>query len=269
MFHRCASSFDCNTYPLHSYSDTPRREGAPRTHPHVTGKTLHSFVNKNVNDDAEAIYTDAWKGYITIQGDDTRHDTVNHSDEEWVVGDVHNNGVEGVRLHFKLSIVAAFDQMSKKHLDRYMGEMKRGFNNRNNPHLFRKPSSASSRAIRYATESLVEHKADCLQSPAVDPSCPARTDKPRPARRPSTRASRLSMSAIRCAVSRRPAKISAPSTTPTLRIPINSALMALPALSPTIPFALIFPVIAVQGIRASGLLTIGLPTRVDLAFFGI
>ena len=108
---------------------------------------------QNVNDDAEAIYTDAWKGYITIQGDDTRHDTVNHSEEEWVVGDVHNNGIKGVRLLFKLSIVAAFDQMSKKHLDRYIEEMKRRFNNRNNPHLFRKPSSASSRAIRYATES--------------------------------------------------------------------------------------------------------------------
>ena len=78
----------------------------------MTGKTLHSFVNKNVNDDAEAIYTDAWKGYTTIQGDDTRHDTVNHSEEEWVVGDVRNNGIEGVRLLFKLSIVAAFDRMS-------------------------------------------------------------------------------------------------------------------------------------------------------------
>ncbi len=114
---------------LHSDSDTPRREGAPQTYPH------------------------AWQGNITIQGDDTRLDTVNHSEEEWVVGDVYNNGVAGVRLHFKLSIVAAFDQMGEKHLDRYIEEMKRRFNNRNNPHLFRKPSSASSRAIRYATES--------------------------------------------------------------------------------------------------------------------
>ena len=137
----------------HSDSDTPRREGAPRTYPHVTRKTLHSFANKNVNDDAEAIYTDAWKGYIPIQGDDTRHDTVNHSEEEWVVGDPRNNGIEGVRLLFKLSIVAAFDRMSKKHQDRYIEERKRRFNNRNNPHLFRKPSSASSRAIRYAAES--------------------------------------------------------------------------------------------------------------------
>jgi len=64
--------------------------------PGVTGKTLHLLVNRNVNDETEAIYTDEWKGYITIQGEDTRHDTVNHSEGEWVVGDVHTNGIEGV-----------------------------------------------------------------------------------------------------------------------------------------------------------------------------
>ena len=63
--------------------------------PGVTRKMLHSFVNRNVNDDAEAIYTDEWKGYIAIQSDNTRHDTVNHSEEEWVVGNLHNNGIEG------------------------------------------------------------------------------------------------------------------------------------------------------------------------------
>ena len=39
--------------------------------PGVTRETLHLLVSRNVNDEAEAIDTDAWKGYITIQGDDS------------------------------------------------------------------------------------------------------------------------------------------------------------------------------------------------------
>jgi len=171
-----------------------------------------------------------------------------------VVGDIYANGIECVRALFKRSIAAGLHQISKKHLDRYVEEMKRRFNNRNIPHVFRDTVRRilSSDPLRF--RELVDKKAAWFQSPAVDPSCPARPDKPRPSRRPSTRASRLSMSANRCAVSRRPAKISAPSATPTLRIPINSALMALPALIPIIPFALIFPANAVQGIRGAGLL---------------
>lgn len=184
---------------------------------------------------------------------------MNHSEEEWVVGDVNTNGIEGVRSLFKRSIAAAFDQMSKKHLDRYIEEMKRRFNNRSNPHVIRDTVKLILASDPLRNRDLVDREAACLQSPAVDPSCPVRPDKPRPFRRPSTRASRLSMFANRCAVSRRPAKISAPSATPTLRGPINSALMALPALKPIVPFALIFPAVAAQGIRGSGLLTIQAP----------
>ena len=105
--------------------------------PDVTRETLHSFVNRNIKDEAEAIYTDEWKGYLGIADDNTRHETVNHSEEEWVVGDVHTNGIEGVWSLFKRSIVGAFHQISKKHLDRYIEEMEWRFNNRNNPHMFR------------------------------------------------------------------------------------------------------------------------------------
>ena len=73
--------------------------------PDVSKKTLHSFVARNVKDEAEAIYTDEWKGYLGLEDDDTRHETVTHSEEEWVVGDVHTNGIEGVWSLFKRSIV--------------------------------------------------------------------------------------------------------------------------------------------------------------------
>ena len=62
-------------------------------HPSVKKKTLHDFIARTVKDEAEAIYTDELKSYLGIADHDTRHETVNHSIEEWVVGDVHTNGI--------------------------------------------------------------------------------------------------------------------------------------------------------------------------------
>ena len=59
-------------------------------------KTLHDFIARTVNDETEAIDTDELRSYIGIADNDTRHETVNHSAEERVVGDVHANSVEGV-----------------------------------------------------------------------------------------------------------------------------------------------------------------------------
>ena len=105
--------------------------------PNIRKTTLHKFVASTVRDEAEAIYTDELRSYIGIEDDDTRHETVNHSAEEWVVGDVHTNSIEGVWSLFKRSIMGAFHKVSTKHLDRYLEELEWRFNNRNNPHIFR------------------------------------------------------------------------------------------------------------------------------------
>ena len=83
--------------------------------PDVTRKTLHAFIGRAIRDEAEAIYTDDLKSYLGICDDDTRHETVNHSAEEWAVGDVHTNSIEGVWSLFKRSIVGSFHKMSVKH----------------------------------------------------------------------------------------------------------------------------------------------------------
>lgn len=105
--------------------------------PDVKKATLHDFINRAVLDEAEAIYTDEFKSYLGIEDDDTRHETVNHSAEEWVRGDVHTNGIEGVWSLFKRSIIGAFHKISVKHTDRYLEELEWRFNNRDNPHIFR------------------------------------------------------------------------------------------------------------------------------------
>jgi transposase-like protein len=99
--------------------------------------TLHRFINAVVDGDAEAIYTDTWVGYEGVGDENTRHETVNHSKEEWVRADVHTNTVEGVWSLFKRSVVGSYHQLSVKHLPAYLDEMEWRFNNRDNPYLFR------------------------------------------------------------------------------------------------------------------------------------
>ena len=100
-------------------------------------KTLHGFINENVSDETEAIYTDEWRPYRGIADKNTRHEAVNHSAEEWVRGDVHTNSIENVWSLFKRSIMGSFHKISLKHLDSYLDELEWRFNNRDNPWLFR------------------------------------------------------------------------------------------------------------------------------------
>ena len=105
--------------------------------PNIRKPTLHAFINRHVKDGTDAIYTDELLSYLGIGDADTKHRVVRHSAEEWVVGDVHTNSVEGVWSLFKRSIVGAFHKISAKHLDRYLEELEWRFNNRSNPHIFR------------------------------------------------------------------------------------------------------------------------------------
>ena len=105
--------------------------------PNIKRKTLHGFINRTVKDEAEAIYTDELKSYLGIADENTRQETVRHSLEEWIVGDIHTNSIEGVWSLFKRLIVGTFHKMSVKHLDRYLEELEWRFNNRKNPHIFR------------------------------------------------------------------------------------------------------------------------------------
>ena len=104
--------------------------------PNVKKATLHSFINETVRDETKAIYTDELAAYLGIADHDTRHETVNHSIEEWVVGDVHTNTIEGVWSLFKRSIIGAFHKVSEKHLDRYLEELEWRYSNRDNAQIF-------------------------------------------------------------------------------------------------------------------------------------
>ena len=104
--------------------------------PDVKRRTLHAFIKRTCKNETEAIYTDELNSYLGIDDENTRHETVNHSQEVWVVGDVHTNSIENVWSLFKRSIMGAFHKMSAKHMDRYLEELEWRFNNRKNPHIF-------------------------------------------------------------------------------------------------------------------------------------
>ncbi len=102
-----------------------------------TRQELHEFIKKYVADNAEAIYTDDYPAYNGIADENTKHETVNHSENEWVRGDVHTNYVENIWSLLKRSLVGSYHKVSKKHLDAYLNELEWRFNNRDNPYLFR------------------------------------------------------------------------------------------------------------------------------------
>jgi len=104
---------------------------------HADRETLHNFIHSHTAPNTEAIYTDDWPAYKGIEDEDTRHETVNHSDEEWVRGNVHTNSVENVWSLLKRSIIGSYHKVSVKHLNSYLDELEWRFNNRENPYLFR------------------------------------------------------------------------------------------------------------------------------------
>lgn len=118
-------------------------------------KTLHGFILANTAPETEAIYTDELPAYKGIEDADTRHETVNHSAEEWVNGKVHTNTVEGVWSLFKRSIVGSYHKVSTKHMNAYLDELEWRFNNRKNPYLFRDTLTKLLAANALAYKSLI------------------------------------------------------------------------------------------------------------------
>jgi transposase-like protein len=122
-------------------------------------KTLHRFVLETTAGDTKRYMTDENPGYRGIADADTTHESVNHSLEEWVRGDVHTNSVEGVWSLFKRSIVGSYHQVSAKHLQSYLDEFEWRFNGRQNPYLFRDTMLKLVNAPKMEYKELIEKSA--------------------------------------------------------------------------------------------------------------
>lgn len=108
-----------------------------RVAPDAKSTTVKGFLADVVSDDAEAIYTDSHRSYRGIGDENTKHEYVNHSENEWVRGQIHTNTVESVWSLFDRSVIGAYHKLSVKHLPAYLDEAAFRWNNRSNVFLFR------------------------------------------------------------------------------------------------------------------------------------
>ena len=99
-------------------------------------KSMLTGVVRSRVDKKATVMTDELPAYKSLNKT-FKHESVNHSKEEWVRGDVHTNGIESVWSLFKRSVVGSYHKISTKHMDAYLDEFEWRFNGRDNPYLFR------------------------------------------------------------------------------------------------------------------------------------
>jgi transposase len=97
------------------------------------------------------IVTDDARVYNDLGALGYRHESVNHSEKEYVRGDTHTNTIEAFWAMVKRTIAGTHIWVSPKHLPKYLGEIEFRWNLRKHPHLmfpllmaaFQKPLTAT------------------------------------------------------------------------------------------------------------------------------
>ena len=88
------------------------------------GETLKKFVRENVIPGA-TLFTDENRGYVHLgdgYGGEYKHESVKHSDKEYVDGMAHTNGIESVWAVLKRGFNGVYHNWSKKHCRAYVDE---------------------------------------------------------------------------------------------------------------------------------------------------
>jgi transposase-like protein len=107
------------------------RGGRVRTfHPGVAdGDTVTKIVRENIARESR-LHTDESRLYIKVGKEFAAHETVTHSANEYVRGDVHTNTVEGYFSIFKRGMRGVYQHCGEKHLHRYLAEYDFRYNHR-------------------------------------------------------------------------------------------------------------------------------------------
>ena len=78
------------------------------------------------------VFTDEYNIYNTLTKEGYTHDSVNHSEEVYVSGDVHVNTIEGFWSLVKRGVGGVYHSVSAKHLQGYLNEYAWRYNHRDN-----------------------------------------------------------------------------------------------------------------------------------------
>ncbi len=107
------------------------RGGSARSF-HVDSTTVAQIapiVRANIAKET-ALMTDEGRQYLEVGAEFASHETVNHSQEEYVRGHVHTNTVEGYYSVFKRGMKGVYQHCKEKHLHRYLVEFDFRYSNR-------------------------------------------------------------------------------------------------------------------------------------------
>jgi transposase-like protein len=96
---------------------------------HATKANVTKIVTENVHRETR-LHTDESKLYNDASGHFAEHETIKHSANEYVRGDVHTNTIEGYFSIFKRGMKGVYQHCGEKHLHRYLSEFDFRYNNR-------------------------------------------------------------------------------------------------------------------------------------------
>ena len=95
---------------------------------------MQRFVRETVSTKVSLLATDEQAAYKGLG--EYPHQHVMHSAQQYVVGAVHTQTIEGFWSIFKRSIVGSFHKVSEKYLPLYIAECQFKYNNRDNSDIF-------------------------------------------------------------------------------------------------------------------------------------
>jgi transposase-like protein len=107
------------------------RDGGVRSFhvPNVRAETLRVVLANNVSRKSH-LMTDELKAYTEIGWNFSKHETVKHSADEYVRGNVSTNTVEGFFSILKRGVYGTYQHVSEAHLQRYLAEFDFRYSNR-------------------------------------------------------------------------------------------------------------------------------------------
>ena len=88
----------------------------------MSGPTLRKAIAETVDIAGSTLWSDGWKSYRPFASEFIAHEWVDHSEGEYVRGNVTTNAAEGFFSQLKRSIDGTHHHVSVEHLPRYLAE---------------------------------------------------------------------------------------------------------------------------------------------------
>lgn len=100
-------------------------------------RTVDAFVEDTVSEEVSLVATDDCQRYEYIYyGPNARHESVNHSEGEYVRGQIHTANLDSFWSLLKRGVIGTYHNVSAKYLPLYLAEFQFRHNNRKNPAMF-------------------------------------------------------------------------------------------------------------------------------------